>query len=158
MQNAFCFGIDGGGTHSRIAIVNGAGVIIARFEAGSTNIYSVSTEQVVENLSALLVQALASCSLSKADLAAGCIGSAGLGRQGEHKIYRAFFDTLLGTGFPVKLCTDGEILLVGGLGRLEGYCLIAGTGSLALGRTANGELVRAGGHGYLLGTKAPPPG
>ena len=151
VKQGFFFGIDGGGTHARIAIMNGAGDIIARGETGSTNIYSVPEDQVVKNLAGLLDAALAASSLSKTDLAAGCMGSAGLGRPGEQKIYRAFFDRLLGGGFPLKLCTDGEILLVGGLRQLEGYGLIAGTGSLALGRTAAGELVRAGGHGYLLG-------
>ena len=151
VKKLYYFGIDGGGTHSRIAIVNGEGEILARNEGGSTNIYSVSKEQVLENLSTLLEQALETASLKKSGLAAGCIGSAGLGRQGEKKVYREFFNALLGTDFPVNLCTDGEILLVGGLDGLEGYCLIAGTGSVALGRSRDGRLVRAGGHGYLLG-------
>jgi N-acetylglucosamine kinase-like BadF-type ATPase len=145
------FGIDGGGTHSRLAIMNGEGAFLARSEAGSTNIYSVSREQVRENLALLLENALSLCGLEKADLAAGCLGSAGLGRPEEQNVYRAFFQNLLGPDVPVKLCTDGEILLVGGLGGLEGYCLIAGTGSVALGRSRDGRLVRAGGHGYLLG-------
>ena len=150
-QGSYFFGIDGGGTKSRIAITDGAGKIIARSEGGSTNIYSVTKEEVLENLSRLLDLALKTAGLQKQDLAAGCIGSAGLGREGEQKIFRGFFDTLLGAAFPVKLCTDGEILLIGGLENLEGYCLIAGTGSIALGRSRDGRLVRSGGHGYMLG-------
>jgi N-acetylglucosamine kinase-like BadF-type ATPase len=151
MKEKYYFGIDGGGTHSRIAITNGGGEILARSEAGSTNVYSVSKEQVFENLAALLEQVLAAASLEKSDLTAGCIGSAGLHWSGETAVFRGFFDTLLGAGFPVKLCTDGEILLVGGLGGLEGYGLIAGTGSVAMGRSRDGRLVRAGGLGYMLG-------
>ena len=151
MNNPLFFGIDGGGTRSRIAIVNGTGAILAHLEAGSTNIYSVTKEEVFENLSGLLDSALKNAGLKKQDLCAGCLGSAGLGRKGEEKLFRGFFDTLLGPGFPVKLCTDGEILLCGGLESLEGYCLIAGTGSIALGRSHEGALVRAGGHGYMLG-------
>jgi N-acetylglucosamine kinase-like BadF-type ATPase len=144
------FGIDGGGTHSRLALVDGDGVL-ARVEAGSTNIYSVTKDEVFANLSRLLDSALETAGLQKQDLAAACIGSAGLGREGEQQIYRRFFDELLGEGFPIKLCTDGEILLCGGLGNTEGYCLIAGTGSIALGRSKDGVMVRSGGHGYLLG-------
>ncbi|GHU78019.1 N-acetylmuramic acid/N-acetylglucosamine kinase [Spirochaetia bacterium] len=151
MKESYCFGIDGGGTHSRLALINGKGEILARTEAGSTNIYSVKKEEVYENLFALLDLALKESGLKKGDLTAGCIGSAGLGREGEKKLFREFCDRLLGPETPVKLCSDGEILLCGGLGSLEGYCLIAGTGSVALGRSADGKLVRAGGLGYMLG-------
>jgi N-acetylglucosamine kinase-like BadF-type ATPase len=98
-----------------------------------------------------LDSALKSAALNIQDVAAGCFGSAGLGRDEEQKLFRGFFDNLLGKDFPVKLCTDGEILLCGGLENLEGYCLIAGTGSIALGRSLSGALVRSGGLGYMLG-------
>ncbi len=145
------FGIDGGGTHSRLALVDRERKVLARSEAGSTNIYSVTKEEVFANISTLLDSALKSAGRNMQDVAAGCFGSAGLGREEEQKLFRGFFDSLLGKDFPVKLCTDGEILLCGGLESLEGYCLIAGTGSIALGRSQAGELVRSGGHGYMLG-------
>jgi len=151
MGNSCFFGIDGGGTHSRLALVDREGRVLARSEAGSTNIYSVSKDEVFANLSTLLDSALKSAGLNTPDVVAGCFGSAGLGRAEEQKLFRAFFDNLLGKDIPVKLCGDGEILLCGGLGNLEGYCLIAGTGSIALGRSRDGALVRSGGHGYLLG-------
>jgi N-acetylglucosamine kinase-like BadF-type ATPase len=145
------FGIDGGGTRSRLALTDGEGRVLVRAEGGATNIYSVSREEVFGNLKSLLGRALESGGIEKGELLAGCLGSAGLGREGEQKIYREFFDTLLGPRSQVKLCTDGEILLCGGLEGLEGYCLIAGTGSVALGRSEGGRMVRAGGFGYLLG-------
>jgi glucosamine kinase len=151
MGNPCFFGIDGGGTHSRLALVDREGKILARSEAGSTNIYSVTRDEVFANLSTLLGSALKSAGLNMQDVAAGCFGSAGLGRAEEQKLFRDFFDSLFGKDIPVKLCTDGEILLCGGLESLEGYCLIAGTGSIVLGRSKDGALVRSGGHGYMLG-------
>ena len=151
MKKSIFFGIDGGGTHSRLALTDGDGKVLAYSEAGSSNIYSVSKEKVYANLSQLLDTALTSIGIQKDSLAAGCIGSAGLGRETERKLFRGFIDTLLGPEFPVTLCSDGEILLCGGLGNLEGYCLIAGTGSIALGRSRDGRVVRSGGHGYMLG-------
>jgi N-acetylglucosamine kinase-like BadF-type ATPase len=151
MKEPWYFGIDGGGTHSRLALVNRYGEVRVQVTGGSTNIYSVSPEQVFENVTELLDRGLREASLEREDLAGGCIGSAGLGRSGEVRLFRDFFDILLGSAFPVTLCGDGEILLCGGLEGLEGYCLIAGTGSLALGRATDGRLVRAGGLGYLLG-------
>jgi N-acetylglucosamine kinase-like BadF-type ATPase len=149
MDDSYYFGIDGGGTHSRLAITNREGRILVRTEAGSTNIYSTPKEEVFENLRSLVDSGLKAAGLRKEDLAAGCVGSAGLGREAEQRIFKDFFDSFL--GIPVKLCGDGEILLCGGLEDLEGYCLIAGTGSLALGRSRDGRLVRAGGLGYMLG-------
>lgn len=150
-DNSCYFGIDGGGTHSRMALTDCKGEVLAHLEAGSTNIYSVTKKEVFENLSQMMNSALKTAQLKKRNLTTGCIGSAGLGRDREQKLFREFFDTLLGPKFPVKICTDGEILLCGGLENLEGYCLIAGTGSIALGRSLAGNLVRSGGHGYMLG-------
>ena len=151
MEKRYFFGIDGGGTYSRLALTDGEGRVLAASEAGSTNIYSVSRTEARENLSALLDSALKSAGIGKADLAAGCIGGAGIGREREKALFREFFDSILWPDFPVTICGDGEILLCGGLEDLEGYCLIAGTGSIALGRSRDGRLARAGGHGYLLG-------
>jgi N-acetylglucosamine kinase-like BadF-type ATPase len=150
MKGSFFFGIDGGGTHSRLAVVDQDRKVLARAEAGSTNIYSVTKDEVRANLESLLDKGLKTAGLGKEDIAAGCLGSAGLGREKDRELFREFFRAILGET-PVQLCTDGEILLCGGLDSLEGYCLIAGTGSVALGRTAGGELVRSGGFGYMLG-------
>jgi N-acetylglucosamine kinase-like BadF-type ATPase len=150
MDKPYYFGVDGGGTHSRLAITDGGGRVLARSEAGSTNVYSVPKEEAFENLRFLLDSALQEAGLRREDLSAGCVGSAGLGREKERRLFGDFFFSLLGAK-PVKLCNDGEILLCGGLEDLEGYCLIAGTGSLALGRSRDGRLVRSGGLGYMLG-------
>jgi N-acetylglucosamine kinase-like BadF-type ATPase len=152
MKGPFYFGIDGGGTHARLVIIDKSRSILARAEAGSTNIYSVTKNEVAENLKLLLEAGLNAAGLGKKDIAAGCLGSAGLGREEDQKVVREFFRTTVGLGeTPVKLCGDGEILLCGGLDSLEGYCLIAGTGSVALGRSGNGDIVRSGGLGYMLG-------
>jgi N-acetylglucosamine kinase-like BadF-type ATPase len=151
MSNPYYFGIDGGGTHSRLAITNREGRILGRAESGGVNIYSAPKEEIFENLRSLLDGGLRAAGLRMEDLSAGCAGCAGLGREKERLIFRDFFNSILGPGIPVKLCGDGEILLCGGLENLEGYCLIAGTGSVALGRSGDGRLVRAGGLGYMLG-------
>jgi len=150
-ENQYYFGIDGGGTYSRMTLKDRNKKVLAHSEGGSTSIYSVREEEVLNNLSCLLDTTLKTAGVNKQHLAAGCLGSAGLGRESDKRIYRKFFDTLLGPEFPVKLCSDAEILLCGGLENLEGFCLIAGTGSIAMGRSLDGTLYRSGGHGYMLG-------
>jgi N-acetylglucosamine kinase-like BadF-type ATPase len=151
MNGLLFFGIDGGGTRSRIAVVDQDLRVLGNAVGGSTNIYSVSKEEVFQNLTALIDTVCAQISIDKAAFTEGCLGSAGLGRPGERALFQDFFNRFLGDQVAVHLCTDGEILLCGGLQALEGFCLVAGTGSLALGRALQGPLVRAGGLGYMLG-------
>ncbi|MFA6689550.1 MAG: BadF/BadG/BcrA/BcrD ATPase family protein [Sphaerochaetaceae bacterium] len=151
MKHDIVFGIDGGGTRSRIAVATLSGDILCRLEGASTNMYASSHEQVERVLTELLSDACAKCGCALSDIAGGCLGSAGLSRPNERKKFSAFFSQLLGSDVPVALCNDAEILLVGGIGKLEGICVIAGTGSIALGRLVDGTLARAGGLGWRLG-------
>lgn len=141
------FGIDGGGTRSRLCVFDlETGAELGRFMGGSTNMYSVGAEAAFANIEALL----RSTGFVLTDFQKGCLGSAGLSRPNEQKLYSEFFFRLL-PQCQMYLCNDGEILLVGGLESLEGYSLIGGTGSFALARAADGATARAGGLGYMLG-------
>lgn len=146
---AYVFGIDGGGTRSRMRIVEDSGEQPCRVAGESTNIYSVGMETALNHLRDLVLSACREAGIAPSQLQGGCFGSAGLDRPGEREAFRAFFHSLLPC--PVRLCNDGEIMLVGGLGSTSGYCLISGTGSLALARNKAGQTARAGGLGYMLG-------
>jgi N-acetylglucosamine kinase-like BadF-type ATPase len=50
----------------------------------------------------------------------------------------------------VRATWDAEIALAGASGNGPGIVVIAGTGSVALGRNADGRKARAGGYGYLI--------
>jgi N-acetylglucosamine kinase-like BadF-type ATPase len=50
----------------------------------------------------------------------------------------------------VQATWDAEIAFLGASGGGPGVMVIAGTGSVALGRNASGETARAGGYGYLI--------
>lgn len=144
-MSSFSFGLDGGGTHSRLAVTDEQGKVVFETIGETTNIFAAKPEQVQANLAALFAKAERFF-----PFASGCIGSAGLGRKKDQETYRTLLAPILGNT-PLYLCSDGEILLVGGLGDLEGYALISGTGSLALSRSNNGSLLRSGGFGYMLG-------
>lgn len=53
-------------------------------------------------------------------------------------------------GKPIRVCTDMDLTLRA-IGDGPAIVLIAGTGSAAVGRDAEGHTARVGGHGYLLG-------
>lgn len=141
------FGIDGGGTHARLQVFDlQTGSTLCRVTGNSTNIYSIPIKTVFDNIRELFRMA----GFSASEFACGCLGSAGLSRPSEIGLFREFFAEYL-PGCPVYLCNDGEVLLTGKLQSPSGYCLIAGTGSLALGRGKDGSVVRSGGLGYMLG-------
>lgn len=144
------FGIDGGGTRSRLLLFDVNSLeVLSRSEGGPTNPHSAGMDSAWQHVEQLLQSGCREMGLSISDLACGCLGSAGLGREQEQAAFRSFFARLMPA--PVHVCTDGEILLVGSTGSMEGYCLIAGTGSFALGRNQQGQVVRSGGLGHMLG-------
>lgn len=146
-MRTYGFGIDGGGTRSRLRVFDWeTGEEVCRLVGESTNMYGVGTSRAQANMMALLSKA----GLPLEAYRGGCIGSAGLGRAQEQGIWAAFMAQQL-PDCPVCLCNDGEILLAGSLRSTSGYALIGGTGSLALGRSPSGDVVRAGGLGYMLG-------
>lgn len=144
------FGIDGGGTRSRLVLFEpGSLKVLHRGEGGPTNPHSAGMAGAQDNLRQLLEEGCQALQITLKDLACGCLGSAGLGRPLEQAVFLDFLQGL--TKAPLHVCSDGEILLVGSTGSLSGYCLIAGTGSFALGRDRAGQVVRAGGLGHMLG-------
>lgn len=163
-MDGWLFGIDGGGTKSRIRVEAMGGAALHEGVAGSTNMASNPASAVSAQLRALLRGALAS-GLDPAACLAGYIGSAGVDRPAD----RGAMAVLLREAFAAeaeaagKACraaqagpvvsvgNDAEPALVGALGDVEGFLLIAGTGSIAFGRARDGRTARAGGWGHLLG-------
>lgn len=92
------FGIDGGGTRSRLCLFRlEDGREIGRFTGGSTNMYSVGRDEAMRNTERLL----RSSGVSLERLKAGCLGSAGLSRPAEKEAFSAFSAGC----FPSAACT-----------------------------------------------------
>ena len=77
------------------------------------------------------------------------MGVAGADRPGE----RLEFETWVRNNIAEKIqvINDGEIVLAAGSPENWGVALIAGTGSIAWGKSRAGQVARAGGWGYLIG-------
>ena len=135
-------GLDIGGTHTRARLVSD-GALVAEARAGSASLTAAGRTRASEVLDELL---------SKLPITSGldaiCVGSAGTG-AGEGDAYiRGRLGPMTATG-TVVVVNDAHLVLAAQ--RLEdGVALVAGTGSIALGRHAGRE-ERAGGWGYLLG-------
>jgi N-acetylglucosamine kinase-like BadF-type ATPase len=88
-------------------------------------------------------------------LGAAVAGLTGAGRPADQQRMReAFLDHLRKEGLPsehVAIESDARIALEGAFKGSAGIILIAGTGSIAFGKTQEGEVFRVGGWGRVLG-------
>ncbi len=150
MTGALVFGIDGGGTSTRLRIADGDNRSLWEGRGKGINPNAVAPELIAERLGSLFEAACAATGLAVGDFGAGCMGVAGADRKPEQAELEGILRGQLGFSCPLRIISDPDIALVGGLKRLEGYLLIAGTGSIAIARLADGSRFRAGGLGHFL--------
>ncbi|GER81390.1 MAG: hypothetical protein IMW90_17175 [Thermogemmatispora sp.] len=142
----FYLGVDGGGSKTLAIVVDRHGRERGRALAGSANYASVGQEEAVHQVQLAAERALQAAGAESRPRAAW-IGLAGLDRPADHAVLSPRLATLAD---QVHVTNDAELPLAA-LEQAVGVVLIAGTGSIALGRDACGHLCRAGGWGYLLG-------
>jgi len=149
MSGRLVVGVDGGGTRTRAVILDEAGGELGRAATGPALVdrpeLPIDIEGVVSTVrSAALAAAI------ELPCAALCAGFAGVGRERE----RVAVETALAEhdlASVVTVVTDAEAALFDAFQAGPGLLLIAGTGSVALGRAEDGREARVGGWGLLLG-------
>lgn len=102
----------------------------------------------VAGLPALLARLWRRWRLARRDLAALGVASRGIWTRGER---HALARRLRRFAPRVIVISDVEAAYLAALGAVPGVLLLAGTGSIALGRDGRGRFTRAGGLGPLLG-------
>jgi len=126
------------------------GRVLAQESVGPTNYQIVGDEGIRTEIPRLVHRLLADARIPEKELASIALGLAGVARSGEPERVTALVEELH-LARKVVVDHDAMIALVGALGDEPGLIVIAGTGSIALGRNARGQRARAGGWGYLLG-------
>src|SRR5579862_4644884 len=145
-QPSFFLGFDGGGTKTECALADASGRVLARATAGPSNPLRTGYTRAWFALSEAADSVLARHKLRAGDIRGVCAGLGGAGRAATARRVAAF----LGRSYPnarVRVTSDLEIAFEAAFGRGEGIVLLAGTGSAAFGRDANGRTARAGGRG-----------
>ncbi len=143
----YIIGVDGGGTKTVALLADIQGNILARGVSGPSNYNAVGFEVACAALEGVIAIVRKD---HVGEIAALCFGLAGVGRAEDVERFRAWAVEK----FPhisVKIVNDAEILLAIASSSDPALALICGTGSIVYGRTITGELVRAGGWGYLFG-------
>jgi N-acetylglucosamine kinase-like BadF-type ATPase len=128
--------VDLGGTWARVSV---AGSPPRRFKGPTPG---------AAGLPALLARLWRRWRLARADVAALGVAARGIWTPGER---RALARRLGGLAARVVVVSDVEAAYLAAMGARPGVLLLAGTGSIALGRDRRGRWTRAGGLGPLLG-------
>ncbi len=148
---AYYLGIDGGGTKTR-CVLGGGNSVLARAVSGGSNVVRLGEERACEALHAAIRQVCAAAKIVPHDICAICIGASGAGRQEIADKIRAMvteLDPQLSRA-RIQVVGDTVIALEAAFGPGPGVIVIAGTGSIALGRDAHGHTARAGGWGFAV--------
>lgn len=145
-EAAYFLGFDGGGTKTDCILADAEGHVLARATAGPSNPIRTGYTKAWFSLSEAADCVLGRHKIHASHISGVCAGLGGAGRTGVARRATTFF----GRSYPnakVLVTTDLEIALEAAFGAGEGIIVLAGTGSAAFGRDANGHSARAGGRG-----------
>jgi glucosamine kinase len=143
-------GVDAGGSKTRVIVATAEGETLAELTGAGAAMSPGNANDCAALIAALVSTALASAEMVDVIPRAVYAGVAGTGREAEQI---ALQDALsrLEIADEVVVETDASIALADAFGDRSGVLLIAGTGSIAYGRSPAGMLARCGGWGSVFG-------
>ena len=140
-------GIDAGGTKTVCLLANELGEVLAQARASGANLQVMGEFNVEKILHRVMEETVGEREIT---LDAICVGIAGVDRPGDAQTINDIMRRI-GRKTRTVVVNDALVALVAGAGEHAGVVIVAGTGSIAYGRDADGHAARAGGWGYLLG-------
>ena len=148
--SARLLGIDGGGTTTEAWLAEPGGHVLGRGTAGPSNAKAVGLEAARRALDTAIRCAFHAAGLTFSPVNVICLGLAGFDRPDDRKILTGWADQA-GWARRILMVNDGDLVVAAGTPEGWGVGVIAGTGSIAVGRTKDGRTARAGGWGHLIG-------
>jgi glucosamine kinase len=143
---AHVIGVDGGGTGCRARIETAQGCVVGQGLSGPATA-RLGPEQAFASILRTCRAAIAEAGLSDAEVAAmpAGIGLAGIGRKGAREALLALPHPFASIAFT----SDALAACFGAHAGRDGAIIIAGTGSIGIGRV-EGRALRAGGYGFPI--------
>jgi N-acetylglucosamine kinase-like BadF-type ATPase len=140
-------GVDGGQSSTAALIGDESGKVVGVGHAGPCNHVSTaeSHARFREAIGGAVDAACQAAGLMEIRFAAACLGLSG-GPQDKEALVREMIPAE-----HHRITNDAVIALLGATAGEPGVIAIAGTGSIAYGRNAEGRTARAGGWGYIFG-------
>lgn len=148
-MNEFVVGVDAGGTRTRAAVANRRGETLGTGDAGSGNPHQNGTTSAQKEILAAITHAFDVAGIEKQIVPAACLGVAGIDREDERVEWTNWARKKISP--RAQIVNDGELVLAAGSEENWGVALVAGTGSIAWGKSRDGRAARAGGWGHAIG-------
>lgn len=143
----YLVGFDGGGTKTECSITTLEGEVLGQATSGASSLMHCSPQEVERHLAEAFQKARQQAGLgSPATCRAVCGGFAAAARDSVRVALQSMLHTLL-PHVPQIILPDVRIAFEGATAGRPGLVVIAGTGSIAFGRTEAGHEMRAGGWG-----------
>jgi len=140
-------GVDGGQSSTAALIGDESGKVVGVGHAGPCNHVTTaeSHARFKEAVGGAVQAACESAGIADTRFAAACLGFSG----GPHDKEALVREIICADHY--RIANDAMIALLGATAGEPGVIAIAGTGSIAYGRNAEGRTARAGGWGYVFG-------
>jgi glucosamine kinase len=139
-------GIDGGGTRTRAVLTDARGEVQGQGESGGCNYHNVGADVAL----ARMVEACNGAGWRGQQAAALFVGTAGVKAAADSSALEAARLKSPLAAVRSVFANDSENAHAAGLAGRPGVALIAGTGSIALGRSVDGRSSLSGGWGWLI--------
>jgi N-acetylglucosamine kinase-like BadF-type ATPase len=137
-------GIDGGGSKTAFLLVDDYYNEICHVQTGPSNHLSVGNDAAREAIAQGISQLTEQPNIV-------CAGFAGAGRPDSIAFYREVLQSLIPGAQVIIIESDAFISSIGAIGIDPGVLLIAGTGSIVIGRDKDRSMFRVGGWGPYFG-------
>ncbi|WP_328448133.1 N-acetylglucosamine kinase [Amycolatopsis sp. NBC_00438] len=146
----FAVGVDAGGTSTRAALVDAAGVVLGTGRGGGANPNAHAPDVAAGRIADAITAALGG--RDPGEVRACVVGMAGVSKLSDPAIAAVFDAAWARIGLTgVRAVADAEVAYASATAAPDGTVLVAGTGSIA-GRIRKRRLAgTAGGYGWLLG-------
>ncbi len=157
-EGTLLIGLDGGGSHTVAVLAavetTSSGIrkwsIIGRGTAGPCNHNAVGKGRALYAMDQAVAAAFSAARVIRRPAVAACLGLAGVDRPDDRALVEAWARQVH-LAARVEVTNDADLLLAAGTPEGWGVGVVAGTGSIAFGRSPDGRTDRAGGWGYILG-------
>lgn len=149
----YYLGIDGGGTKTKVVIIDEKSNILYEKISGPSSLDTVSEAITLENIRLALVDFFKIPKFHNAHFKGVFAGLGGIFSNKDKDKLKAILGKLPGVDSSTRVIgeSDAENALASGLLFDEGMTLIAGTGMVAYGKNLNNQTHKAGGVGYKEG-------